>query len=441
MNDQTAIARARQVPIVNAQGLPNSRRWSIVTLLFVASLINYTDRASMSVALPYLAQDLGLNPVVKGLVLSAFFWSYALMQIPIGWCVDRLNLRWLYAGSFVLWSVACGMIGLVRGLYSLLLLRVLLGIGESIFLPGGMAVVSRIFRARERGLPTGLFESGSRLGLALGTPLLAWLIMRYGWRNMFFLMGFSALLWLIPWFAVLPNHLRNNQADQDPPARAPSEPRTVTVTLDRNLVGICLTAFCYNYYWLLLVTWLPDFLVTARHLTLLKAGVYALLPYFVFGATSPIGGWIADRLIRLGWDETRTRKGIITVAFICGLLLVPAAWVTGTPAALSLVVGASLVGTATANLLVIIQSCAPAERVGVWTGVENFVGNLAGVVAPIVTGILIAWTGSYLPGFALAAGVLLAGLFAVWLIIGELRPPVEEEESETCAEVHRCGAA
>jgi MFS family permease len=410
-------------PAASAEvALSNARRWSIVTLLFVASLINYLDRATISVALPRLAQELALSPIIKGVLLSAFFWSYALMQVPIGWCVDRFNLRWLYAGSFALWSLACGLTGLAGSLFALILLRVLLGVGESIFLPGGMKVVSRIFPAQERGLPTGIFESGSRLGLALGAPLLAWLILRYGWRSMFFLVGFSALLWLIPWFAVFPHHLQNTSAEPKLSAQAISKPRMRTLTFDRNLVGLCLGAFCYDYYWFLLVTWLPDYLVTVRHLTLLKAGFYTSLPYFVFGVGAPIGGWIADRLIRLGWDETRTRKGIITVAFFTGLLLLPAAWVTGARAALALIAGASLVGTAAANLLVIVQSCAPPDEVGVWTGMENFIGNLAGVIAPIATGILIAWRGSYLPGFALAAVVLLIGLLAFWLIVGELKP-------------------
>ena len=403
----------------------NSRRWSIVALLFVASLINYLDRATLSVALPRLAKDLLLSPITKGVLLSAFFWSYALMQVPIGWCTDHYNLRWLYAGSFALWSVACGLTGLAGSLSVLILFRVLLGIGESIFLPGGMKIVSMIFPAQERGLPTGLFESGSRLGLALGAPLLAWLIMLHGWRNMFFLVGFSALLWLIPWFAVFPGHLRNAPAEPRPSAQAASTPRSRSLTFDRNLLGICLGAFCYDYYWFLLVTWLPDYLVTVRHLTLLKAGFYASLPYFVFGVGSPIGGWIADCLIRLGWDETRTRKGIITLAFLTGLLLIPAAWVAGARAALVLLAGASLVGTAAANLLVIVQNCAPVEEVGVWTGMENFVGNTAGAIAPVVTGFLVAWTGSYLPGFALAVVVLLTGLLAFWFIVGELKPLVK----------------
>jgi MFS family permease len=312
--------------------------------------------------------------------------------------------------------------GLAGSLFHLILFSMLLGIGESIFLPGGMKIVSMLFPAKERGLPSGLFESGTRLGLALGAPLVAWLIMRHGWRNMFFLVGFLAVLWLIPWFGVVPAHLGSTPAEPRRSAQAAPTRRPRTLTFDRNLLGICLCAFAYGYYWFLLITWLPDYLVTVRHLTLLKAGFYASLPYLVFGIGSPIGGWIADCLIRLGWDETRTRKGIVTLAFLAGLLLIPVAWVASVRTALVLLVGASLVGTSSANLLVIVQNCAPAEEVGVWTGMENFVGTTAGITAPLVTGFLIAWTGSYLPGFALAVVVLLTGLLTIWFVVGELKP-------------------
>ncbi len=422
MNNQKPIVQNLELSAVTPAALPNAQRWSIVALLFVAGLINYLDRATVSVALPNLAKDLLLSPVDKGVLLSAFFWSYALMQVPIGWCTDRYNMRWLYAGAFTVWSVACGLTGLAGSLVALILCRVLLGIGESIFLPGGTKTVSVLFPAKDRGLPTGLFESGSRLGLALGAPLIAWLVIRHGWRNMFLLIGFSAFLWLIPWFAVFRGHLPNAPTEPRSSAQAVRIPRPRTRILDRNLLGICLGAFCYGYYWFLLVTWLPDYLMTVRHLPLLKAGLHASLPYFVFAIGSPIGGWIADRLIHLGWDETRTRKGIVTLAFLAGLLLIPAVWVASARIALILLGGASLVGASAANLLVIVQNCAPAEEVGLWTGIENLVGNTAGILAPIVTGFLVAWTGSYLPGFALAVVVLLVGLLAFWCVVGELKP-------------------
>jgi predicted MFS family arabinose efflux permease len=401
--------------------ISNNRRWGIVALLFAASMINYLDRATISVALPLISVTLSLSPATKGLLLSAFFSSYALMQVPVGWCVDRYNLRWIYSGLFALWSLACGLTGFAGSLGVLLAFRVLLGIGESVYLPGGTKIVSVLFKPQERGLPSGVFDSGTRVGLAIGTPVIAWLIVLFGWRKMFFLVGFSALVWLIPWWMVFPSRLP--QAKPGPAAPRSSEAfwDVLKHLRSRNLIGICLGFFCFDYYWYLLLTWLPDYLVTVRHLTILKAGLYASLPYFVFGISEPIGGWIADRLIRWGWNETRARKGVVTAAFITGLLLIPAARVQNAHAAISLVVGASLVGLASGNLFAILQSCAPPQEVGVWTGFENFAGNVGGVIAPSATGLLIARTGSYSPGFVLAALVLLTGLLAYWFVIGELK--------------------
>jgi len=399
--------------------ISNRRRWGIVWLLFVASLINYLDRATLSVALPLIGHDLHLAATSKGLLLSAFFWSYAFMQVPVGWCVDRFNLRWIYCVLFALWSFACGLTGLAGSLGVLIAFRVLMGIGESIYLPGGTKIVSVLFEPRERGLPCGIFDSGTRAGLVLGAPVVAWLVY-YGWRKMFFVVAFPALLWLIPWWIVFPARLSGQRPGPGTTRSSETFRDLLRHLLSRDLIGICLGFFCFDYYWYLLVTWLPDYLVTARHLTMLKAGLFAALPYFVFGVSEPLGGWMADRLIRWGWDETRSRKALITLAFLSGLLLIPAVRAQNAHSAIILIAGASLVGLATGNLFGVLQSCAPPEEVGVWTGFENFAGNLAGVIAPTATGLLIARTGSYLPGFTLAALVLLAGLLAYWFVVGKL---------------------
>ncbi len=396
-----------------------SRRWAVLGLLFAASFINYLDRATISVALPIISVDLHLGPETKGIVLSAFFWSYALMQVPIGWCVDRWNLRWLYAALFAVWSLACGLTGFAGSLLVLICLRVLLGVGESIYLPGGTKIVSILYPPRERGFPSGLFDSGTRLGLAVGAPIIAALIVFCGWRHMFALVGFAAIIWVGPWLLAAPGNLQGVRRS----AVAAGSPRPGRVHFNRNLLGICLGFFCFDYYWYLLVTWLPDYLVTVRHLPLVRAGFYAALPFFVFGACQPMGGWLSDWFIRRGYDETRTRKTVLTVAFLSGLLLIPAARAATPLGALAFLTGGSLVGLATGNMFAIVQCCAPPHEVGIWTGFENFGGNIAGVLAPIVTGFLIARTGMYLPGFALAAIVLVAGLLAYWFIVGELSLP------------------
>ena len=397
-----------------------ARRWLIVGLLFAASLINYFDRATISFALPLISKDLRLGPEAKGVLLSAFFWSYALMQVPVGWCADRFNLRWLYAGAFVLWSVAQGLTGFATTLGMLILFRVLLGIGEAIYLPGGTKIVSILFPTSERGLPCGLFDFGTRTGLFLEGLLIPLMLKWYGWQRTFMVVGFTALLWLIPWLLATPRKLRGATPVMPQPSRAAIARSFLSLLRNQNLIGICIGFFFFDYYWYLLVTWLPDYLVTVRQMTILKAGLYASLPFLVFGVSQPVGGWIADELVRRGCDETRTRKGIISVAFLTGLLLIPASLVTSPNAAIAFIVGGCLVGLATPNMLVILQHCAPPNEVGLWTGIYNFIGNIAGILAPLATGFLILSTGSYTPAFVLAAIAIAAGQFSFWLIVGPL---------------------
>jgi len=396
----------------------DNRRWSIVSLLFAASLINYLDRAAISFALPVISKDFQLTAQSKGLLLSSFFWSYALMQIPIGWAADRFSLRRLYAGAFIVWSFAQGFTGLATSFTALLAFRMLLGIGESIYLPGGTKIVSLLFSPKERGLPSGLFDFGTRTGLVLEGILVPWLLVHAGWRRTFLILGFTALLWLAPWFSVFPRSLRAVRQNAATSDTSNSAARTL---LNRNLIGICLGFFCFDYYWYVLVTWLPDYLVTVRQLSIVQAGFYASLAFFTFGIAEPLGGWIADSLIRRGWNETATRKGIVTVAFAMGIFLVAAMRSVHTGVAIGLLIAASLVGLATGNLLAILQSCAPPEAVGIWTGAENFAGNLAGIVAPLAVGFLITSRGSYVPGFQLASIILFAGVLAYWFVVGELK--------------------
>ncbi len=403
--------------------ISNSRRWSIVILLFVATFINYIDRGTISVALPLIAHDLHLGPELKGVLLSAFFWSYALMQVPIGWAVDRWNLRYLYTAMFLLWSLSQGLTGLAAGLGMLIVFRVLLGIGESVYMPGGVKIISSLFVPRDRGFPSGLFNCGMSAGLAIGAPLTAFLIVRYGWRQMFVVIGAAALLWLVPWLAAFPSRLpHQNSEGRATITAAPGRTPMRLVTFDRNLLGLCLGAFCLGYYWYLFVTWLPDYLITARHLRLLTAGLYAGLPFLVFTVGQPLGGWIADRLIQFGWDETRVRKSILTCGYLCGLFLIPATHVQSSIGAIWLIAGGSLVGLSIGNFFVFPQCCAPESEIGTWAGCQNLFANTAGVIAPLATGFLVARTGSYSSGFTLGALILVAGIFPYWLIVGELKP-------------------
>ena len=397
-----------------------ARAWTIAGLLFVAGFINYLDRAIVSVALPVIAVDLHLGPAAKGVLLSAFFWSYALMQLPMGWAADRYNLRWLYTAAFALWSLACGFTGFAATLGVLLVMRVILGIGESVYLPGGMKIVSLLFSAKDRGLASGLMNCGTRAGLALGAPVIAFLVGSVGWQNAFFVLGFGSMVWLLPWLAVFPGHVSSHSG-----ASAKGLKHTLA-TLDRNLLGMCLGHIGFSYYWYLLVTWLPDYLVEARHIPLQRAGAYTMIPFLVFSVSEPLGGWIADRLVSLGYNERRSRKAVVTAAFLTSLMLLVAGRVAGDTTAVLLIGSASLVGLATGNLYSLLAGIAPDGAVGTWMGILNFAGNLSGIIAPIVTGMLIERTGSHYPGFVVAVIVLHLGLPAYWWMVGEREHPAPE---------------
>jgi MFS transporter, ACS family, D-galactonate transporter len=310
-------------------------------------------------------------------------------------------------------------------------------VGEAIYLPGGTKVVSLLFPLSERGFPCGLFDFGTRTGLVLEGLLLPWMLSHFGWRTTFAIIGFTALLWLIPWLLVTPRLMLAPK-----PENAPARPRFTWTAENkkryRDLAGICLGFFCFDYYWYLLVTWLPDYLVTVRQLTILKAGFYASLPFLVFGLSQPIGGWIGDTLVRKGWNQTRTRKGLISISFLTGLFLIPAAQAKSAELAIVLIMCGCLVGLSTANQLVILQSRAPVDQVGLWTGIYNFIGNLAGVIAPIVTGLLIHWTHSYTPAFVLAAVMIAAGQFSYWFFVGEVTENTTQGQPPTASPVGSC---
>jgi MFS family permease len=395
------------------RAVSSTRAWAIAGLLFAAGFINYFDRAIVSIALPVIGAELHLGPAAKGVLLSAFFWSYALMQLPVGWAVDRANMRWLYSGAFAVWSIACGFTGFATTLSSLLVMRALLGIGESIYLPGGMKIISRLFGPAERGMAAGVMNCGTRAGLAIGAPLIAFLIRRLDWHGAFFVLGFGSLVWLIPWLAVYPEAAN---FDEKRPAQGFAG---MWRTFDRNLLGMCLGHFCYGYYWYLLVTWLPDYLVESRHIPLARAASYVMAPFLVYALAEPLGGWIADRMVARGYSERRSRKAVVTVAFLASLMLLAAGKMSNDRDAVLALSGAALVGLATGNLYVLLAGVAPEGAVGTWTGMLNFAGNIPGVAAPLVTGLLIERTGSYYPGFVVAVIVLLLGLPAYWFLVGE----------------------
>jgi nitrate/nitrite transporter NarK len=241
------------------------------------------------------------------------------------------------------------------------------------------------------------------------------LVTSFGWQRSFMILGFGSLVWVVPWLIAYPRD------DGSTKTTAPTIRETLGA-VNRNLLGLCLGHIAFSYYWYLFVTWLPDYLVEARHMTLQRAGAYTVIPFLVFAVSEPLGGWIADRLIARGRTECAARKLVITVAFSTSIILLIAGRVADDTLAVMLIGAASLVGLATGNLYALLASIAPQGAVGTWMGMLNAAGNISGIVAPIVTGLLVARTGSYYPAFAVAVVVLLLGLPCYWWMVVEERP-------------------
>jgi predicted MFS family arabinose efflux permease len=238
-----------------------------------------------------------------------------------------------------------------------------------------------------------------------------------GWRTTFMIVGFTALLWLIPWLVVLPKQMRLPTTAEGA-AKQPMNVATVRgLITNRNLIGICAGFFCFDYYWYLLLSWLPKYLMEERGLGILKGGFYASLPFLVFGICQPLGGWIGDELARRGWNELKVRRNLITIAFLSGLGLLPVTSVESPNAALGLLMFGCIVGLSTSNMLVILTKCAPKKEIGLWVGIYNFIGNIAGILAPIVTGFMLKEFHSFTLPFVFASVLLLVGIFCFWVIV------------------------
>ena len=232
----------------------------IVFLLSLSVLINYIDRSNLSIAAPLLQAELGISNTQLGTLLSAFFWTYALMQIPAGWLVDRFDVKWVFSAGFLLWSTATGVTGVLHGFTALLLIRVILGIGESIAFPSYSKILGRHFKEEHRGFANAVLLAGLALGPAIGMLVGGRVVGRFGWRPFFIALGLIGLLWLVPWLIWMPRRA----AAWKPKASLGFLP----ILRQRSVWGTCLGQASVNYYLYFLVTWLPTYMIRGRHLSM-----------------------------------------------------------------------------------------------------------------------------------------------------------------------------
>jgi len=410
-------------------------RYRILALIFVVTVVNYADRATMSIAGTGVVKELGLDPVMLGMIFSAFAWAYAIGQIPGGWLLDRFGARRVYGTSLLLWSVftmlqgTVGWLGLsgVAAAGALFFMRFMLGLVESPAFPANSRIVACWFPTRERGTASALFNSAQYMAVVLFTPMMAWLTHRMGWEHVFLWMGAVGLVLGVVWFsfyrephgqkqlgAAELEHMRAGGALVDLERnRVNRKQRTSLAEVavlfrNRNLWAIYIGQYCITALTYFFITWFPIYLIKGRGMSIMEAGWVAALPAICGFSGGILGGVISDWLIQRGRHPSLARKTPYVLGMALSTLLVGANFSDSNVVVIALMALAFFGKGLAAIGWAVLADTAPENMVGLSGGVFNGIGNIAGIVTPIVIGYVLASTGSFTNAlwFVAAHGVL-----------------------------------
>jgi MFS family permease len=394
-----------------------ARAGVVLALLVVSVILNYIDRSNLSIAAPQLKDELGISPQQLGWLLSAFFWTYALCQIPAGWLIDRFDVKYVFAGGFALWSVATAVTGRLHTLAMLFAMRILLGVGESIAFPSYSKIMPRLFPEERRGFANALISTGLATGPALGFLFGGELMARFGWRPFFVVLGAASLVWLLPWLAWMPRAPRREEV------AGTAKPGYLQILQRRDLWGVSLCLFCANYTLYFTVTWLPYYLERECGLTIAQMSRVGAAYFFALAISAALFGRLSDAWIREGRTPTRVRKGILITSYLTlSLLLLGSALTQGEFSIALLVLGGATFGAGSGNIWVVSQRLAGQRVIGRWAGIQNFWGSLAGAATAAVTGYVVQRTGHFVVAFFLVAIVLWMGAASWAWIVGPIEP-------------------
>jgi MFS transporter, ACS family, D-galactonate transporter len=385
----------------------------VLVLLAICIVINYVDRGNLSIAAPLLKDELGISASQLGILLAAFFWTYTAMQFVSGWLVDRFDVNWVIAAGYLLWSLATATTGVVRGFTILLMMRLMLGIGESVAFPSCSKILARDLPEHHRGFANGVIMSAVAFGNAIGTFGAGLLMARYGWRPVFIGVGLVSLLWLPTWIKWMPCGR----------AMGSSVVKTagyVDILRQRSFWGASLGHFCAAYLVYFMVTWLPFYLVRERNLSMQGMARTASVYYLVDALSAIASGQFSDFWIRKGYTTTLVRKTAMAIGFATAAIAMAACATrphTYLPWLMAVGLGS---GMSRAGIFAFSQTLAGPQAAGRWTGLQNGFGNLAGVVAPALTGFAVDWTRSFVVPMTITAGVLVAGGLAWVFVVGRV---------------------
>lgn len=419
-----------RTPPVKGERFP-ARQWLVLVLLALGALIAFVDRINISAALTVEAfkQHFQLSDVDRGWINSAFFWSYALFQVPMGWVVDRFGVKKPYAICFAVWCVASALIGLMPALWGLILMRLIIGAAEAVVVPASYRWIRTNFSAENSGTAVGLYMLGAKFGPAIGAPLAAWLIVTFNWELMFIITGLSGLLWLIPWLLLTRRDdreaaLTTKGKGADVPFRSILSSRLIWSTL--------VVYFCYNYFTFFCMTWMPAYLVEQRGLSLKEMGLYTFFSFMGIALVALVSGWAADQLIKRYGRTVLIRKAFVVAGFALASTVLLGAHADSVEEALFWnVASLSGLGLTTANNLALCSlTLIPAPIVGRVKGIQNVAVAVAGIVSPLVTGWLLHATGSFAAPMTLIFALLvLGGLTVIFLLRPEWAPTIPDAPS------------
>lgn len=404
--------------------------WAILALLAMGLLISFIDRTSLSSALAdkNFVAEFGLTNVDRGWLNSAFFWSYGLFQLPMGWLVDRYGVKWPYAICFFLWCIATALTGMVTALAGLIIMRLIVGATEAIVIPASYRWIGNNMDESHKGLAAGILSMGGKFGPAIGAPVAAWLIVSYSWKFMFLATGLLGLMWLVPWLL----KVRNDLPSQSELVISKSKASSVTLgsMLKSPVIwGAMINNFCYGYFTFYCMTWMPAYLVEQRGLSLGKSGLYTFFSFAGIAIVATLAGWGADRIIARGHDAVFVRKAFIVAGFIgAGTILLGTFAQTLEAALFWNVVSLSLLGLTTANNLALCKlTLIPKPAIGLATGVQQVATSLAGGVSASLSGWLLDVSGSYnLPMMVIFVFLLIGATNTVILLRPKWSPKVTE---------------
>jgi MFS family permease len=385
------------------------RSWlpqALILMLGAAVFLNYVDRGAIGIAAPKMKDELGLSEEAYGLAFSAFFWIYAPVQLFAGWLCDRFSVYRMMALGILVWAASTLMMGFAGGFASLLVLRVMLGLGESISFPGSSKIIARHIEPERRGIANAAVATGLALGPAVGTLAGGLILAQSGWRAIFFTFGVVTLLWLLPWRATV--RALPTTGHHDGGAKVPLRALFSKWSLWSMSIGHALGNWCFYF----LLAWLPLFLTKSRGFSIPEMTFLATLGYAVQGACALGFGYYSDWWTRSGRSEARCRRWmmIATQALAAAAILGLAFAHTALSVGILLCVAGLASGSLSLNLYAVAQMFAGPRASGTWVGFQNSLGNLSGIVMPIVTGIIVQRTG-YESAFILTAAVAMFGCF------------------------------